>query len=39
MTATVVRVARHRALARLRECVHLRPGSGGQLGVQGAGKP
>ena len=36
VTHTVVRVARHRALERLRECVHLRQGSGGQVGLQGA---
>ena len=38
VTGTVVRVARHRALERLRECVHLRQGSGGQVGVQEARK-
>ena len=31
VTGTVVRVARHRALERLRECVHLRQGYGGQV--------
>jgi RNA polymerase sigma-70 factor (ECF subfamily) len=31
VTGTVVRVARHRALERLRECVLLRRGSGGQV--------
>jgi RNA polymerase sigma-70 factor, ECF subfamily len=38
VTGTVVRVARHRALERLRECVLLRQGSGGQAGPQGARK-
>jgi RNA polymerase sigma-70 factor, ECF subfamily len=38
VTGTVVRVARHRALERLRECVHLREGYGGQVGLEGAGK-
>ena len=38
VTGTVVRVARHRALERLRECVRLREGYGGQVGLQGAGK-
>jgi RNA polymerase sigma-70 factor (ECF subfamily) len=37
-TATVVRVARHRALERLRDCVRLRQGYGGPVGVQGARK-
>ena len=36
VTGTVVRVARHRALERLRECVHRRHGSGGQIGRPGA---
>jgi RNA polymerase sigma-70 factor (ECF subfamily) len=36
VTGTVVRVARHRALARLRDCVRLRQG-GGQVGPQGRG--
>ena len=36
VTGTVVRVARHRALARLRDCVGLRQGSGGRPGPQGA---
>jgi hypothetical protein len=31
VTGTVVRVVRHRALARLRDCVRLRDGSGGQV--------
>ncbi len=35
VTGTVVRVARHRALERLRECVRLRQRSGGQVGRQG----
>lgn len=35
VTGTVVRVARHRALERLRECVRLRQGSGGQAGREG----
>jgi DNA-directed RNA polymerase specialized sigma24 family protein len=39
VTGTVVRVARHRALERLRECVRLREGYGGQVGQEGAGKP
>ena len=48
VTGTVVRVARHRALERLRECVHLRQGyggqvrpgqgSGGQVGMEGTAK-
>jgi RNA polymerase sigma-70 factor (ECF subfamily) len=38
VTGTVVRVARHRALERLRECVRLRPGPGGQVGLQGTRK-
>ena len=38
VTGTVVRVARHRALGRLRDCVRLRQGSGGQvLPRQGSG--
>ena len=38
VTGTVVRVARHRALGRLRDCVRLRQGSGGQVHVrQGSG--
>jgi RNA polymerase sigma factor (sigma-70 family) len=37
-TATVVRVARHRALERLRDCVRLRQSYGGPVGVQGARK-
>ena len=37
VTSTVVRVARHRALERLRDCVHLRQGYGGQVGLEGAG--
>jgi RNA polymerase sigma-70 factor (ECF subfamily) len=36
VTHTVVRVARHRALERLRECVRLRQAAGGQVGVRGA---
>jgi len=36
VTGTVVRVARHRALERLRGCLHLRQSYGGQAGVQGA---
>ena len=36
VTGTVVRVARHRALERLRECVHPRQGFGGQVGVREA---
>lgn len=45
VTGTVVRVARHRALERLRECVRLgqgallRQGSGGQAGLKGARTP
>jgi RNA polymerase sigma-70 factor, ECF subfamily len=39
VTSTVVRVARHRALERLRDCVHFRHGYGGQIGVEGASKP
>ena len=39
VTGTVVRVARHRALERLRECVHLRRGSGGQFGGREARQP
>ena len=35
VTGTVVRVARHRALERLRECVRSRQGSGGQVGREG----
>jgi len=35
VTGTVVRVARHRALERLRECVRLRQGFGGQVGREG----
>jgi RNA polymerase sigma-70 factor (ECF subfamily) len=38
VTGTVVRVARHRALERLRECVHPRQGFGGQVGVREARK-
>ncbi len=48
VTGTVVRVARHRALERMRECVrlrqgydgqvHVREGYGGQVGLEGAGK-
>jgi RNA polymerase sigma-70 factor (ECF subfamily) len=38
VTGTVVRVARHRALERLRECVHLREGYGGRAGLERAGK-
>ena len=38
VTGTVVRVARHRALERLRECVQLRQDYGGQVGLEGAGK-
>ena len=38
VTGTVVRVARHRALERLRECVLLRQGYGGQAGPHGASK-
>ncbi len=38
VTGTVVRVARHRALERLRECVRLREGYGGRVGLEGAGK-
>jgi RNA polymerase sigma-70 factor (ECF subfamily) len=38
VTGTVIRVARHRALERLRECVRLRQGSGGQVGQRGATK-
>jgi RNA polymerase sigma-70 factor (ECF subfamily) len=34
VSRTVVRVARHRALERLRDCVHLRQGSGGQGGLE-----
>ena len=37
VTGTVVRVARHRALGRLRDCVLLRQGSGGILLRQGSG--
>jgi RNA polymerase sigma-70 factor (ECF subfamily) len=37
VTATAVRVARHRALERLRQCVHRRPGDGGEVGRRGAG--
>ena len=38
VTGTVVRVARHRALGRLRDCVRLRQGSGGQVLLrQGSG--
>jgi RNA polymerase sigma-70 factor (ECF subfamily) len=37
VTGTVVRVARHRALARLRDCVRLPQGYGGQVGPQGRG--
>jgi RNA polymerase sigma factor (sigma-70 family) len=38
VTGTVVRVTRHRALERLRECVHLRQGYGAQVGLRGPGK-
>ncbi len=38
VTGTVVRVARHRALERLRQCVYLRQSDGGQVGPRGAGK-
>jgi RNA polymerase sigma-70 factor (ECF subfamily) len=47
VTGTVVRVARHRALERMRDCIRLRQGSGGQVrregygglvGLQGTGK-
>jgi RNA polymerase sigma-70 factor (ECF subfamily) len=38
VTGTVVRVARHRALERLRGCVRLRQGSGGQVRLEGAEK-
>ena len=34
VTSTVVRVTRHRALARLRDCIRLRQGYGGQVGPQ-----
>ena len=34
VTSTVVRVTRHRALARLRDCIRLRQGYGGQAGPQ-----
>ena len=34
VTGAVVRVARHRALARLRDCVHLRQGFGGTAGAR-----
>jgi RNA polymerase sigma-70 factor (ECF subfamily) len=36
VTGAVVRVARHRALERLRECIHLRQVDGGQIGPQKA---
>jgi RNA polymerase sigma-70 factor (ECF subfamily) len=38
VTGTVVRVARHRALERLRDCVRLRQDSGGQVGFKEASK-
>ena len=37
VTSTVVRVARHRALERLRNCVGRRQGFDGQVSVEGAG--
>jgi len=36
VTGTAVRVARHRALERLRDCVRLRRGAGVQAGLEGA---
>lgn len=38
VSPTVVRVARHRALERLRECVRPRQGYGGKVGLPGATK-
>jgi RNA polymerase sigma-70 factor, ECF subfamily len=34
VTGTVVRVARHRALERMRNCLRLREGAGGQVGAR-----
>jgi RNA polymerase sigma-70 factor (ECF subfamily) len=38
VTGTVVRVARHRALERMRDCVRLRQGCGGQVGLGKRGR-